>query len=75
MGVEYKWFKGFTACTTTFNAGSIEELRKQIIEAPAVRCDDPQFIFLGLSMAGWNMLFSLFLTFFAIYSLRYEPKR
>lgn len=75
MGVEYKWFKGFTACTNTFSAGSIEELRKQIIKAPVVRCDEPQFIFLGFSMAGWNMLFSLFLTFFAIYSLRYEPKR
>ncbi len=39
---------------------TLEEMRNQIIGKPAAPCDKPQFIFLGLSMAAWNLLFSGF---------------
>jgi disulfide bond formation protein DsbB len=29
------------------------------LKAPLVRCDQVQFSFLGVSMAGWNALLSL----------------
>jgi disulfide bond formation protein DsbB len=59
-GVEAGIFEGFTTCTSSASAGlSSEELLKQIMAAPIVRCDDIQFAFLGISMAGWNAILSI----------------
>ncbi|HYG47983.1 MAG TPA: disulfide bond formation protein B [Allosphingosinicella sp.] len=59
-GVEAGIFEGFTTCTSTAGAGlSSEELLKQIMAAPIVRCDEIQFSFLGISMAGWNAILSI----------------
>ena len=58
-GVEAGIFQGFTTCTATAGAGSTAELLKQITHAPLVRCDQVQFRFLGISMAGWNAILSL----------------
>jgi disulfide bond formation protein DsbB len=58
-GVEAGIFEGFTQCTSSASAGlSSEELLKAIMTAPIVRCDDIQFAFLGISMAGWNAILS-----------------
>ena len=37
---------------------SIEEMREAILGSAAVRCDQPAFVLLGLSMAGWNALYA-----------------
>jgi len=59
-GVEAKIFEGFTQCTATVTPGlSTAELLKQLTQAPLVRCDEVQFRFLGISMAGWNAILSL----------------
>ena len=58
-GVEARVFEGFTQCTALPKATSTAELLKQISHAPLVRCDQVQFEFLGISMAGWNAIFSL----------------
>ena len=58
-GVEAKVFEGFTQCTTTASGGSAADLLKQIMNAPLTRCDQVQFEFLGISMAGWNAIISL----------------
>jgi disulfide bond formation protein DsbB len=59
-GVEAKIFEGFTQCTADVTAGlSNAELLKQLTHAPLVRCDEVQFSFLGISMAGWNAILSL----------------
>ncbi|PIR34413.1 MAG: hypothetical protein COV36_00890 [Alphaproteobacteria bacterium CG11_big_fil_rev_8_21_14_0_20_44_7] len=47
----------------------MEDLRAQILEAPIVRCDEPTWFFLGLSMAGWNVLYSGGLFLLALASL------
>ena len=39
---------------------SIEAMRAQLMGTNAVPCDKPQFVFLGLSMASWNMLYAFF---------------
>ena len=57
-GVEAKIFEGFTTCTSTA-VGSGEDLLRSIMDAPLVRCDQIQFEFLGISMAGWNAIISL----------------
>jgi disulfide bond formation protein DsbB len=58
-GVEAKIFEGFTQCTASGKGLSTAELLKQITHAPLVRCDEVQFRFLGISMAGWNAILSL----------------
>ena len=58
-GVEAKIFEGFTTCTALPRATSTAELLRQITHAPLVRCDEVQFRFLGISMAGWNAILSL----------------
>jgi disulfide bond formation protein DsbB len=59
-GVEAGIFEGFTTCTANASAGaSTAELLKQITHAPLIRCDQVQFRFLGISMAGWNAVLSL----------------
>jgi disulfide bond formation protein DsbB len=57
-GVELGVFEGITTCTTTAT-GSGAELLKEIMNAPLVRCDQVQFSFIGISMAGWNAILSL----------------
>jgi disulfide bond formation protein DsbB len=58
-GVELGIFEGLTACTATATGASTEELLKSILATPLVRCDQVQFSFLGISMAGWNAILSL----------------
>jgi disulfide bond formation protein DsbB len=59
-GVEAKVFEGFTQCTASVTPGlSTAELLKQLTHAPLVRCDEVQFRFLGISLAGWNAILSL----------------
>ena len=58
-GVEAKIFEGFTQCTATAKGLTPAELLKQITHAPLIRCDEVQFRFLGISMAGWNAILSL----------------
>ncbi len=58
-GVEAKIFEGMTTCTASGRGLSAADLLKQISKAPIVRCDEVQFRFLGISMAGWNAILSL----------------
>jgi len=55
-GVEYRWWQGFTACTSTAAAG--DDPLAAIMNAPLVRCDTAPWDLLGVSLAGWNFLFS-----------------
>lgn len=59
-GVEAKIFEGFTTCTSLIKpGGSTADLLKQITHAPLIRCDQVQYRFLGISLAGWNAILSL----------------
>jgi disulfide bond formation protein DsbB len=53
-GVEIGWWEGITQCTAT-GATSLQD----ILNVPLVRCDQVQWDFLGVSMAGWNAIISL----------------
>ena len=56
-GVEYGWWKGFTACTSevAFSGDPLND----ILNAPMVRCDQVQWELLGISLAGFNFLISV----------------
>jgi disulfide bond formation protein DsbB len=51
--VELGLAEGLTTCTAT--GGSLAD----ILATPLIRCDQVQFAFLGISMAGWNAIISL----------------
>jgi len=53
-GVEYGWWQGLTRCSSG-GAMTLDEL----LNVPLVRCDQVQFSFLSVSMAGWNAIISL----------------
>ncbi len=57
-GVEAGIFEGITKCTSTVTGLSGEDLLKAVMAAPIIRCDEVQFSFLGISMAGWNAILS-----------------
>lgn len=74
VGVEYKWWV-FGECSADFDTSSLEALRAQIMGAPSVRCDDVQFSLFGISMAGWNVLYSLACAALLIFVGRYKCSR
>ncbi|MCT2557818.1 disulfide bond formation protein B [Tsuneonella sp. YG55] len=55
-GVEYGWWEGLTACSSLSSGGG--DPLEAIMNAPLVRCDEVQWSFFGISLAGWNALIS-----------------
>lgn len=76
MGVEYKWFVMQTSCDNFDPAPtSFEELQRQVLGKTAVPCDKPQLVFIGLSMAGWNLVISLLVVMVSICIMRCDDGR
>jgi disulfide bond formation protein DsbB len=63
VGVEQKIFKGPSTCSSTNleKITNLEDLKNAFAKTKAVRCDEPSFVFLKLSMAAWNFIYCLFL--------------
>ena len=69
-GVEWKLWKGPTDCTgplTDLGSGNLLDRLKTV---KVIRCDDVQWTFLGLSLAGYNALISLLMGALALWGLR-----
>ena len=58
-GVEYKWWQGFTTCTSLVKLDGGNPLDAIMNKAPLISCDQPQWTMLGVSLAGFNFLFSV----------------
>lgn len=58
-GVEMGIFEGLTTCSADLAGGSGADIIADILARPLVRCDEVQFSFLGISMAGWNAVLSI----------------
>lgn len=58
-GVEYGWWHGLTACSTTPTSGSSADILNQIMATPITRCDVAPWTLMGISLAGYNGLLSL----------------
>lgn len=57
-GVEYGWWEGLTTCSRGPAGVSGAELLDAILKSPLVRCDQAQWTLFGISLAGFNALFS-----------------
>ncbi|MEL7189192.1 MAG: disulfide bond formation protein B [Pseudomonadota bacterium] len=53
-GVEYGWWEGITGCSTLPSAVDVMDP----LAAPLVRCDIAPWSLFGISLAGFNFLFS-----------------
>ena len=59
-GVEWKWWQGPTDCSgPVVSLGSAGNLLERLATTKVIRCDEVQWRFLGLSLAGYNVLISL----------------
>jgi disulfide bond formation protein DsbB len=66
-GVEWKFWAGPTDCTGPVgNLGSAGSLLDRLDTVKVVMCDEVQWKFLGLSLAGYNVLISLLMAAIAI---------
>ena len=72
-GVEWKWWPGPQECAGEFEGlGSAGGLLKQLQSITVVRCDEAAWRFLGLSLAGYNVLISLLLAAIAAWGAATE---
>ena len=67
-GVEYHWWQGLTACTAEIKPGA--DMLEAIMKSPLIRCDVPQWTLFGISLAGFNAIFSLLGAAFILLLLR-----
>ncbi len=73
-GVEAGFFEGLTQCSTTGGGGSTTDILADIMATPLVRCDQVQWSWLGISMAGWNAILSLASAFLILWLSLKRPK-
>ncbi|MGX1166881.1 disulfide bond formation protein DsbB [Bradyrhizobium sp. USDA 372] len=75
-GVEWGFWKGPTDCSgPVVNLGSAADLLSKLDTVKVVRCDEVQWRFLGLSLAGYNVLISLLMAAIAAWGLVRTAKR
>ena len=69
-GVEWKFWQGPTDCTGEIgNLGSAGNLLERLDTVKVIRCDEVQWRFLGLSLAGYNVLISLLMALIAAWGI------
>lgn len=75
-GAEWKFWPGPAACAVG-GAGANAEAMAALLAGKSVKapaCDEAAWVFLGLSMAGWNALISLKLTVLSLIAARRETR-
>ena len=76
-GAEWKFWPGPTTCAGGGATASAEAL-SNLLQGAKIRppaCDEAAWVFLGLSMAGWNALASLKLAFWSFVAAARERTR
>ena len=67
-GVEWHFWAGPTACTGSLNnLNSGGSILNQLQSINVVRCDEAAWRFLGISLAGYNVLICLAMAIVALY--------
>jgi disulfide bond formation protein DsbB len=75
-GVEWKFWAGPTDCTGPVgNLGNAGSLLDRLNTVKVIRCDEVQFRFLGISLAGYNVLISVLMALIALTGLRKTASR
>ena len=74
-GVEWKFWQGPTDCTGPIvDFGKAGSLLDQLDKVKVVRCDEVQWTFLGISLAGYNALISALMALIAVWGVAKSPR-
>jgi disulfide bond formation protein DsbB len=74
-GVEWGFWQGPTDCSgPVLNIGNAADLLSKLDTVKVVRCDEVQWRFLGLSLAGYNVLISLLMAAIAAWGFARTAK-
>jgi disulfide bond formation protein DsbB len=69
-GVEWGFWQGPATCSgPVTNLGSASDLLKRLDTVKVIRCDEVQWRFLGLSLAGYNFLISGLMGLVALFGI------
>ena len=69
-GVEWHLWQGPGGCTASLETNmAVTDLVDQLLATPVVRCDEVAWSFLGISMAGWNVIFSMDILLIALLAM------
>src|SRR5262245_12795050 len=75
-GVEWKFWPGPTDCSGPLvDFSKAGNLLEQLDKVKVIRCDEVQWRFLGLSLAGYNVLISLAMAAIALFGFVRSAKR
>ena len=75
-GVEWQFWSGPTDCSGPLvDFGKAGNLLEQLDKVKVVRCDEVQWRFLGLSLAGYNVLISLVMAAIALFGFVGSARR
>jgi disulfide bond formation protein DsbB len=75
-GVEWKFWQGPTDCSgPVVDLGKAGSLLERLDTVKVIRCDEVQWRFLGLSLAGYNVLISLLMAAIAIWGASRTARR
>lgn len=76
VGVEQKWWQGLSECSANWGTDlSPEALMAALQSQPLVRCDEIPWSFAGISIAGFNALYSLIMAGAAFMFAHWLQKR
>ena len=68
-GVEWGFLPGPTGCSGNIDfSGDVSAVLDGLLSAKTIRCDEVPWSFLGLSMAGWNLVISALMALYALIS-------
>jgi disulfide bond formation protein DsbB len=75
-GVEWKFWQGPTDCSgPVVDLGKAGSLLERLDTVKVIRCDEVQWRFLGLSLAGYNVLISLLMAAIALWGAGKTARR
>ena len=75
-GVEWKFWQGPTDCSgPVVDLGKAGSLLERLDTVKVIRCDEVQWRFLGLSLAGYNVLISLLMAAIALWGATRTARR
>ena len=58
VGVEYGWWQSISSCARIAPSDPGTSPLEAIMNTPMISCNEPQWTLLGISLAGFNFLFS-----------------
>ena len=69
IGVEQQFWPGTQGCGSNIEATTVEAFRLKLLQQPIVRCDEIAWSLFGVSMAGYNLILSIGLSFIPAFAI------